>query len=156
MTEPTNEPATPETESPAEAAARKGRGPTRPALLAADIVSDMEDASEEIVYDVVYAIDTGRTAKELRAKIKAARADMAETVKRHEAMVARETAAAEFVERIERLPPKLRRMVALTFGAEEPTSDRFGISGPNVIGEPFGLPPEKSSAEAEVPEGEGA
>lgn len=136
MTEPTNEPATPETESPAEAAARKGRGPTRPALLAADIVSDMEGLSAPEVADIVYAVRIGRTAKELTAEIRDAKREMAETIRKHELLVARDTKTVEYVERIERLPERLRRLVVLAFIEDAP---------PVVVPE-----------SPEVPEGEGA
>lgn len=120
MTEPMNDtPApTPETETPAEIAARKGRGPTRPALLAADIVSEMEGLSAPEVADIVHAVRDGRTAKELLAEIREAKREMAESIRRHEALVARDTRTAEFVERIEKIPERLRKLIVLAFAED--------------------------------------
>jgi len=158
MTEQTNEPATPETESPAEAAARKGRGPTRHNVLMGDLVEDIERAPEDVREATIAALSGCESSEKINDAVGQARSALREHIARVEAKIALGEAAARFIARAEKLPPRLRRIVVLAFTTpDEPEADRFGVSGPNIIGKPafFGCSTITNDT-PEVPEGEGA
>ena len=103
MTDPT--PAAPKpTED--ESADRKGRGPTRPGVLFADLVEDCEKHPH--VADVLHALSANANAKEIRESAKARRKSLKEHVQTEEGEIAIQDETADLVARAEKLSPALR------------------------------------------------
>lgn len=107
MTEPTTLPPPSET-----AEERKGRGPTRPEVKFADIVSDVRN--REDVADIRAHIERGTTARMVREAVKVTRAE----IKRLERSIADAESRADILARVEDLPPYLRKALVAVLTPE--------------------------------------
>ena len=134
MTEPTTDtPApTPETETPAETAARKGRGPTRDFTKFADLLQSLEAEPEAFRRMAIDSIAAGDSAAEIRADVAEQQRELEEHIEAERAEIALNLRVATYVERAERLPRILRRAVAPVFEAADEEPESPPVAGPEV------------------------
>lgn len=102
---------------------RQGRGPTRPAIIAADLIESIEKAGAEGALAFRIAAKRGDTAKGVTARVKERRRNLAALVKDTEAAIAEEARVAEWLADAERLPEATRGFV---LAALEPLANSAG------------------------------
>jgi hypothetical protein len=100
---------------------RQGRGPTRPAIIAADLIESVEKAGAEGALAFCIAAKRGDTAKGVTARVKERRRNLVALVKETEAAIAEEARVAEWLTDAERLPETTRGFV---LAALEPIAKR--------------------------------
>lgn len=98
-------------------AERRGRGPTRPAIVAADLIDDVIGGKVDLDA-VIQTLDSTTTSKEMRATSRSKRETLRETIRRTEAELVTDEEIAELLERAERLPPAMRAFVIAALRGE--------------------------------------
>ncbi len=135
-TAPTYEPqGQPVAAEPSPQTPKSGRGPTRPAILAADLIESIEKAGPSGASRFRAAVADGCTAKSLTVVIREAKRALAAHVKEMEADIADDVQLAEWLAEAERLPEVMRGFVAAALepvaAQGEPAADD-GKEGPAV------------------------
>lgn len=90
---------------------RQGRGPTRPAVIAADLIESIEKAGADGAADFRTACIMDRTAKEGIAQARAAKRALRLHIAEEERRIARLERVADWLATAEKLTPTVRAFV---------------------------------------------
>lgn len=115
----------PATTEETQEAARRGRGPTRPALRFADIVTELEEAPVEIREGALKQIRAHVSADSVRSLAKQKRADLRVHVLGAEKDIENMERVADIVSDVEKLTPKLARAILGVFAEPVETEAQF-------------------------------
>lgn len=115
----------PATTEETQEAARRGRGPTRPALRFADIVTELEEATPEIRERVLNSIRHKASADSIHDDAKRMRSDLRVHVLGVEKDIENMERVADIVSDVEKLTPKLARALLGVFAEPVETEAQF-------------------------------
>lgn len=116
------------TETTPEAPTKSGRGPTRPAIVAADLIDALTKAGPETAKEFCDGLSIGFTARLAKEAARELRKDLAAYIKSREGVIAQNERVAEFLATAEKLPAQMRAFVVAAVTPEqveqvEPTAE---------------------------------
>lgn len=113
---------------------KAGRGPTRPAILAADLIDLVEKAGPEAAGEFLAVLRRGVTAAGMKSTVREEKRTLAAHVKATEQRIAECDRLADWLADAERLPATMREFVAaaLTPVAVPPKDEDDGQEDPAV------------------------